>query len=413
MEKYDKRRWLVLVASCVINFFIGTLYVWSVFSPPMAEYLSNLVGTELTSADLGIVFSVGNSVGFITMIAGGYITAKLGSKLVVLVGGVLFGLGFVICGFAASVGGLIVGYGLFTGLAMGLVYGVTINNTVKFFPDKKGFAGGVATAAYGVSSVVWPPIVQSMIDGSGVTSTFKIVGIMTIVVIAVMSFLITKCPDGYAPQGWTPKTTATAAPAVEDKNLKQMITSKFFPIMLIMLFCGALSGMILISSAKSIGIDMMGYEATFAALIVSIIALFNALARIGGGFVSDKLGRINTLLIVFIISIVALVCLFFGGANGSSALFIIGIILVGICFGCFMGIYPGFTMEMFGAKNQGMNYGVMFIGFSLAGLIGPMIVKAVLNATGTYLLTFVIAIVVAAIGFVLALVFKSMAKKAK
>ena len=413
MEKYDKRRWLVLIASCVINFFIGTLYVWSVFSGPMAEYLSAKNGVELIAEDLGIVFSIGNSVGFITMIAGGFITAKLGSKLVVLVGGILFGLGFVICGFASGVGGLIVGYGLFTGLAMGLVYGVTINNTVKFFPDKKGFAGGVATAAYGVSSVVWPPIVQSMIEGSGVTSTFKIVGVMTIVVIVVMSFLITKCPDGYAPKGWTPKAAATTVSATENKNWKQMITSKFFYIMMAMLFAGALSGMMMISSAKPIGMNMMGFEPAFAALLVSIIALFNALARIGGGFVSDKLGRINTLLIVFIVSIVALVCLFFGGQNMSVPLFIIGIILTGICFGCFMGIYPGFTMEMFGAKNQGVNYGIMFIGFSLAGLIAPMIVKSVYGSTGTYLMAFLIAIIVAAVGFVLSLLFKAMAKKAK
>ncbi len=92
-------------------------------------------GVQLTAADLAIVFSIGNADGFITLIGGGFINDKLGPKWVIFAGGILFGLGFVVCGLARSVAMLIVGFGLMCGLGMGLAYGCTISNSVKFFPD--------------------------------------------------------------------------------------------------------------------------------------------------------------------------------------------------------------------------------------------------------------------------------------
>ena len=173
---YTKRRWLVLLASCVINLCIGALYAWSVFAGPMAAYLSGISGTELTAADLAIVFSVGNGLGFITMIGGGFLNQKIGPKWVIFWGGVLFGLGYVICGFAADTAMLVVGYGLFSGLAMGLAYGCTISNSVKFFPDKAGLVGGIATASYGISTVIIPPIANALIDSLGVNRAFMTMG---------------------------------------------------------------------------------------------------------------------------------------------------------------------------------------------------------------------------------------------
>lgn len=162
-----KRRWLVLLASCVINLCIGALYAWSVFAEPMAVQLAGITGNEMTAADLSIVFSVGNGLGFLTMIAAGFLDKTVGPKWVIFIGGILFGFGFVLCGFASNIFTLIVGYGLFSGLAMGLAYGCTISNSVKFFPDKAGLIGGIATASYGISSVIIPPIANALIEQLG------------------------------------------------------------------------------------------------------------------------------------------------------------------------------------------------------------------------------------------------------
>ena len=153
MMNLDKKRWIVLIASCLINLCIGSIYAWSVFAAPLAAKLTALLGHAVTAADLAIVFMVANAVGPITMISGGFVNDKLGPKGVLLVGGGMFGIGMMLTGLATSVGGLIVTYGLVLGLGLGMAYGATISNSVKFFPDKKGLVGGIAAVLVSVSLV--------------------------------------------------------------------------------------------------------------------------------------------------------------------------------------------------------------------------------------------------------------------
>ena len=409
-KRLTKRRWLVLISSCLINLCIGALYAWSVFAGPMAEHLTAVTGAAFTSADLAIVFSIGNSTGFVTMITGGFLNQKFGPKWVILTGGVLFGAGFIICGFAQSVGTLILGYGIFSGLAMGLAYGCTISNSVKFFPDKAGLAGGIATASYGISSVLIPPVATAMIDGMGVSRAFMVLGIVIVVVVVVFSQFIIKCPDDFVPEGWTPKqkSESSGAAAVEDKDWKGMLSSPVFYVMIIMLFFGAVLGMMIISQASGIAQDMAGMNAASAALVVSVLALFNTFGRILAGYVSDRIGCINTLAGVFVIAAAAMGMLYL---NPGTAAFCIGICLVGVCFGAFMGTYPSFTAGQFGRKYSSVNYGIMFIGFNAAGLVGPIIFSKIYQSTGSYAPAFITAMAFAVIGLVLSFVYRPLARR--
>lgn len=399
-----KKRWIVLVASCLINLCIGAMYAWSVFAAPMAEELSKVTGTALTAADLAIVFSIGNGDGFITLIAGGFITEKLGTRWVIFTGGVLFGLGFIVCGLANSVGVLILGFGLLCGLAMGLAYGQTISNSVKFFPDKAGLIGGIATASYGISSVIIPPIANALISQFGVRKSFISIGIVTVVVVGVCSMLIVKCPADFVPDGWVkPAPKMTGIKPVPDRNWKEMLRQPLFYVMLVMLFCGAVFGMMAISQASNIAQNMIGMTPAAAALVVSILALFNTFGRIAAGYLSDAFGCIRTLTGVYVLAIVAMALLYFSSPS-TSFLFYIGICMVGVCFGAFMGVYPSFTAKKFGAKNSSVNYGIMFIGFSAAGILGPMIMGNIFRSTGSYQPAFLIALGLAVLGFVLSYV---------
>lgn len=134
-----------------------------------------------------------NSVGPITLISGGYINDRVGPKWVIFAGGLLFGAGMIVSSVAGGVPMLIMGYGLGCGLGMGLVYGCTISNSVKFFPDKRGLIGGIATASYGISSVLIPPVANALIGSEGVLYAFKILGIAFIVIICGGAFFIEKC----------------------------------------------------------------------------------------------------------------------------------------------------------------------------------------------------------------------------
>ena len=144
-----KKRWVTLIACCLINLCLGSIYVWSVFASSMAEFLSARNGVVLTTADLAIVYTVANSVGPITMITGGWFNDKFGPKKVILVGGIMVGIGMITSGFATSVGALVVTYGLIFGLGLGMTYGTAVSSCMKFFPDKRGLIGGITTAIYG------------------------------------------------------------------------------------------------------------------------------------------------------------------------------------------------------------------------------------------------------------------------
>ena len=404
-----KKRWLVLAASCLINLCIGAMYAWSVFAAPMAEELSQLNGVTLTAASLSIVFSIGNGDGFITMIAGGFITEKLGPKWVIFAGGVLFGLGFIVCGLAQNTGMLIVGFGLLCGLAMGLAYGQTISNSVKFFPDKAGLVGGIATASYGISSVIVPPVGNMLISQFGVRKAFIFIGIFIVIVVGICSQFIVKCPADFVPDGWNPPAAKSGITGAVDKNWKEMLATPIFYVMIVMLFLGAVFGMMAISQASNIAQSMVGMTPAAAAIVVSVLALFNTFGRILCGYISDRIGRINTLTGVLCLAIAALGMLYF--SEGSVVLFYIGICMIGVCFGAFMGVYPGFTAGQFGSRNSSINYAIMFIGFSAAGIAGPMIVSKMLAATGSYRPAFLLAMVMAVCGLVLSFIYRAMAKK--
>lgn len=398
-----KNRWIILAASCLINLCIGSLYAWSVFATPMAQYLSSV--TESKIASLAIIFTVANAIGPVTMISGGFINDKIGPKWAIFAGGLLFGIGMISSGFASSVEFLMLSYGIGVGLGVGLVYGCTVSNSVKFFPDKKGLIGGIATASYGVSSVIVPIIANALINSFGITAAFKILGVAMLLIICISAFFITACPKGFKPDGWEPSVSDTGTASPVDKNWKAMLKDPIFYVMILMLLCGAFSGLMITSQASPIAQNMVGMTATQAAAVVSVLAVFNTLGRILAGFISDKIGFVNTILGVFIISAIGLGVLFVSG-EGHIATFYIGICIVGLCFGSIMGIYPGFTASQFGIRNNSVNYGIMFCGFAAAGYFGPTIMSSIYAFTGVYQTAFIVAMALAATGFLLTLLFK-------
>ncbi len=407
---YTKKRWLILLASCFINLCIGSMYAWSVFSAPMAEYLSQLNGIKLTPANLAIVFVICNSVGPITMISGGKINDTFGPKLVIFFGGLMFGGGMILCGFAKSVTQLIWYYGILTGLGLGMVYGATISTSVKFFPDKRGFVGGITTALFGISSVIVPPIAAAITAKTGVLSAFKIIGLAFTVIVCVSAFFIEKCPEGFKPNGWEPPMQNNNSNASNNKNWKEMLQTSKFYVMIILLMCGAVAGLMCISLASPLAKNMIGMSVASATAAVSTLALFNVLGRISAGAISDKIGRINTLALACLFSIVGLYFMYISG-EGDVKTFYIGISIIGVAFGSFMGVFPGFTADQFGVKYNSVNFGIMFSGFAIAGYVGPTIMTNTLKSTGSYKGAFLIGIAFSIGGLILTFIYRAINKK--
>jgi OFA family oxalate/formate antiporter-like MFS transporter len=407
---FTKKRWIILIASCFINLCIGSLYAWSVLAGPMAEYLSQLNGVKLTARDLSIVFVIANAVGPITMIAGGKVNDTFGPKLVVFIGGLMFGGGMFLSGFAHSVGFLIFSYSILLGLGLGMVYGTTISTSIKFFPDKRGLVGGLTTATFGISSVIIPPVASAIMATTGPTAAFKIIGVVFAFIVCGSAFFIEKCPADFIPDGWTPPVSTGKAKAAVNMDWKGMLSTPIFYIMIVILTCGAFAALMFIPLASPIAQKMIGMSAPAATAAVSTLALFNVLGRVLAGTISDRIGRINTLALAYVLSIFALVLMYISG-EGTITTFYIAICIVGISFGAFMGVYPGFTADQFGPKNNSVNYGIMFIGFAVAGTIGPIILNFIYDASGSYQKAFLFAMAISAVGLLLTFLYRSVQKK--
>ena len=172
-------------------------------------------------------------------------------------------------GFAQSVGFLIFSYSIVTGLGLGLVYGCTISNSVKFFPDKRGLVGGLTTALFGLSSVIVPPIANALIGAAGAPTAFKILGGAFLTIVCLSSFVIEKCPADFVPEGWTPPAQKTGVPSKVEKDWKAMMQSPVFYVMILLLTCGAFSGLMCISQVSPVAQKMIGMSRLAATTAIS------------------------------------------------------------------------------------------------------------------------------------------------
>lgn len=403
-----QQRWRLLAVSCLINLFAGSIYAWSVFGSALAARLTDLTGAAVTGADLALAFGIANGLGPVPMIFGGAVNDRFGPRFVIMAGGLLMGLGLFLTGSVETPAGVVLSYGLFFGLGLGLVYGCTINNTMKFFPDRRGLVGGLTTAAYGISSVLVPPVASLLIAKTGVSSALQIFGVLFGVVIVTGGFLSMRCPPGFVPDGWTPPA-GRAAGGVE-RNWRAMLASSEFPPMIVLLMCGAIAAMMVIAHVFTIARDQMAWSAAEASAAVSIIALANTFGRIFAGSLSDRLGRLPALSLGLFLSLSGLAALAFAGP-GAGALFYAGLVAVGLSFGSFMGVFPGYTAEVFGSRHNSVNFGIMFAGFSAAGIAGPLLMGSLRAAGFGYPACYLAGGLISAAGFLSILRLRSLRRR--
>lgn len=396
-----RTRSLTLLMSCLINLCVGATYSWSVFAGPLAERLTALGAGPYTASDLGIVFTVYNIPGPFCMIIGGWLNRRFQVRRLIQGGCALYIAGLITCSCACSLAALVVGFGLMVGFGVGTVYGCTVNNAVRLFPDKRGMAGGLTTGVYGISSVLVPPVANALIQRYDVAVALRCLAAAFAVVLFFTSLLVEQGPE---------EAGQLAREGSRELNWRQMLRQPEFCGMSAMLLCGGLSGMMVVSSASDMAQVEAGFTPAAAALMVSVISLFNAGGRASAGILSDRLGRIGTLSLVFPVSFASLCALYVGGRS-SGGVFAVSPALVGACFGSLMGIFPGFTADEFGQRNNSVNYGILFFGFSLSGMAGPQVAGWVMSRTGSYRNAFLAAAVVALGGFALTFLHRRLVRR--
>ncbi|MNW31637.1 putative MFS-type transporter YhjX [compost metagenome] len=400
MENVQLNRWRILIAATLINICVGSIYAFSIFALPLSKVFS------ASMPEIMMAFTINGAISPIPMILGGKLVDRGGARMAIFLGGAMFGLGFILSGLATAPWMLYVTYGVIAGLGQGIVYSATIGNTVKLFPDKRGLAAGIVTAGYGGGTIIIAPLANALITSSGVQTTMIILGTAFLVVIMAGGLFTQACPVGYTPAGWTPPQTPGARQGTVNLNWRQMLKQPLFYVIACLFLIGALSGMMVTSNASVIGQTMFGLSAGVAALFVSLYSLSNCLGRIFWGAVSDRIGQLRCLMMIYLVIAVMMLTLALSSSVGGFAVAIIGI---GLCFGGTMGVFPSIVGQKFGMKYYGVNYGVTFIGYSGAAFFGPRIANSVAAANnGMFTNAFYIALVIALVGFALTFLYKAL-----
>jgi len=400
MQDSGISRWWRVVGGLSMNLALGSLYAWSVFVAPLEKQFG------WKRAQTSNVFTIAVVVFAITFVVAGRLQDKLGPFKIALIGGILVSLGFFLCAYTTSLTYLYVCFGVIGGLGNGFGYACPIPVMAKWFPDKRGLAVGLAVAGYGGGSAIFGPLANlKLIPAYGVFTTFQILGVIFLVMTVFGAFLMKNPPVGYRPPGWTPApATAKAAATTYEFSPGEVLKTPAFYLMWVAYALGCSAGLMVISQlvpfAKSVGVS----SAALATMGLVVGAAGNASGRILSGWMSDAIGRLNVLRLMIGLSVICMPLLYMAGSN-ITALYIL-VFAVYWCYGTQLSVNASTTSDFWGTKNAGINYGMLFTAWGVAGIIGPRIGGVLFDKYKNYQAAFYWAAGLAAVALVCELLAK-------
>lgn len=371
-------RWWRVIGALLMNLSLGSLYAWSIFVAPLEKQFGwNRAETSWTFTIAIFVFGT-------SFIFAGRLQDKLGPFRISIIGSIFLASGLVLASFTTSLTWAYLTLGVLLGIGNGFGYATPIPVLSKWFPDRRGLAVGLAVAGYGAGSAVLAFIVPPMLKSVGWNGTFLYLGIGFFVATIIGSFLLKNPPVGWKPAGWAPAANTKVAATVRDYKPGEMLSTKQFYLMWVAYCLGASAGLMTISQlipfAKSVGLP-----ATAATMTLLIAACGNATGRILSGAVSDKIGRLQTLRLMILLSAIIMPII----ANVKDLTFVFVLIFgVYYCFGTLLSVFPSTTADFFGTKNLGVNYGALFTAYAVAGIVGPLLGGYVFKTYNAYTIAF-------------------------
>ncbi|MFD2212542.1 OFA family MFS transporter [Metabacillus endolithicus] len=357
-------RWLVVLGAILIQINLGAVYAWSLFNQPLMDKFG------WAKEDIVVTFSITIAVFALTTIFAGRLQDRIGPKWVATIGGILLGVGLILSSQATTLFQLYFFYGVVGGIGIGMTYVCPLSACVKWFPDKRGFISGVAVAGFGLGGLIYKPVIGYLIDTFGVSTSFFYLGILYFVLVVAGAQLLKNPPNDD-----TTSSSTTTSEKTNDFSPVQMLKTYQFYLLWTMFLFGSVSGLLVISFAVDIGVELVKLDVEQAANAVMVIALFNAAGRILLGKISDRIGRKNTLVIIY--ALTALIMFYMSTGLMNYPIYLIAVSFIGFGFGGFLALFPSVTADYYGTKNIGTNYGFMYQAYGLSAFAGPFIIKAI------------------------------------
>jgi MFS family permease len=410
VDKLPGRAWAVILSGTTINLCLGCLYAWSVW----LKYLTDDVYMKahgwagaLTAEQASNPKSLCILIFALLMIPGGKIQDKYGPTVAGSIGAVFMGVGMIVAGSMHTYAGILWGFGVGGGIAMGIAYAAPVPATRKWVgPHQVGLMIGITVSGYGGAAFYVAPLIKYLIVAKSLSYSFVLLGIAYLIIIGIAAQILAWPEEGYVPPQ-PPETAATvaAAASVVDWTAGEMTKTYQFYV-LVALFClNTQAGLLIIGHAAKIVKPFL--EQGF--ILVAAGGFMNAMGRIGTGKYSDILGRGKAFTINA--AAAALMMFLLPWMIGAKSLFMTftACMIAYWVYGGGLSLLPSYTADYFGPKNLGFNYGLVFIGWGL-GAFMPKLAGRIRDVTGSYDMAFYVAGILLIIAIVLALVTKKPVK---
>ena len=391
-------RWSQLILGLIAMMAISSpQYVWTLFTGPLNQKL----GTTL--AELQWTFSLLIILQTWCSPLQAYLVDKFGPRLLISVGALLAGGGWVLSAYVDSIWALYLTYGVICGFGTGIIYVGIIGLMVRWFPDRRGLATGLAAAGYGFGAIFTSFPIDSMIKSSGYAQTLIVWGIIQAVIGIVAAQGLRTPPEGWQPDGYTP---ATAMQSKRSYTPAEMLQSPIFWLLFVMMSMMSTSGLMVVSNvgpfAKEFGVaDALVFGMAALPLSLTLSRLTNGLTRPFFGWVSDHIGREATMALAFSLECAAILVLF--AFIDRPALFVVLTGLVFFGWGEIFSLFPATLTDTFGSKYAATNYGFLYIAQGVGSILGGPAAAFLKQTTGSWTAVFVIVAILDAVTALLAL----------
>lgn len=385
-------RWLVPPAALAIHLCIGQAYAFSVFKLPLTKILGVTESGpgDWTQKQIAWTFTI--AIVFLGLSAAtfGRWLERVGPRRSGVTAAVCWGLGFLLAAVAVKthqIWLLYLGYGVLGGCGLGLGYITPVSTLIKWFPDRRGMATGLAIMGFGGGALIASPLSQTLMDlyksptSVGVAESFVTLGVLYFVAMLCGAFGFRVPPTDWKPAGWTPPVHSPAASGFHVRVGQAIRTPQFYFLWAV-LFLNVTAGIGILEQAAPMIQEMFSGAVTAAAAagFVGLLSLFNMGGRFFWSSLSDQLGRKVTYGVFFSLGPLLYLALPHTGRIQSVSLFVICCSLILTMYGGGFATIPAYLSDIFGTQNVGAIHGRLLTAWSAAGVAGPVLVNYIRQA---------------------------------
>ncbi len=376
-------RWVQLLLGLVCMMAISSpQYVWTLFTKPLGGALG------ATPAAIQVTFSVLIVLQTFFSPFQGYLVERFGPRLLIGLGAALTGLSWMLASYATSLFELYLTYGVIAGLGTGIVYVGVVGLMVAWFPDRRGFAAGVVAAGYGMGAIVTTFPISASIAQQGYQHTLFIFGVILGIVGVLAALGLKQAPASVSVSA----RSATSEPQTETRT---MLRTPLFWLLFIMMTMMSTTGLMVTSQLATFAGDfgvssMLVFGMAAVPLALTLDRFTNGLTRPFFGFVSDRIGRENTMFIAFLLEGLAMAAWLASSSNPVLFVLLSGLVFFG--WGEIFSLFPSVLTDTFGTRHATQNYGCLYIAQGVGSILGGPMASLLHGATGTWSSVFGVAI---------------------